>query len=231
MTTVVCVQIASLAPLQVATSVCWTEVVFHFLASEFPGNRREREQSMNLFDLLATAVALSMDAFAVSISKGLSVSRLRFRHGIITGAYFGGFQALMPLIGFFLASSFASYITAFDHWIACVLLVLIGGNMLREAPSGEEEVLNDSFSFRTMLPLAVATSIDALATGVTFAMTDTNIWLAVGVVGVTTFLFSAVGVKIGNLFGTKYQKKAEIIGGVILILMGIKILLEHLMGG
>ena len=185
---------------------------------------------MGLLDLFITAVALSMDAFAVSVSKGLSVKRVRLKHGLITGAYFGGFQALMPLLGFFLASSFADYIRRFDHWIAFGLLALIGANMLREALSGEEEEMNDSFSFKTMLPLAVATSIDALATGVSFAVTDTNIWLAIALVGATTFAFSAAGVKIGNVFGAKYKSKAELSGGLILILMGAKILIEHLTG-
>ncbi|MDD6642890.1 MAG: manganese efflux pump MntP family protein [Firmicutes bacterium] len=185
---------------------------------------------MGLLDLFVTAVALSMDAFAVSVSKGLSVKRVRLKHGLITGAYFGGFQALMPLIGFFLASSFAEYIKRFDHWIAFGLLVLIGANMLREALSREKEEMNDSFSFKTMLPLAIATSIDALATGVSFAVTDTNIWLAISLVGATTFAFSAAGVKIGNAFGLKYKSKAEVIGGLILILMGLKILVEHLTG-
>lgn len=185
---------------------------------------------MGLLDLFITAVALSMDAFAVSVSKGLSVGRVRLKHGLITGAYFGGFQAMMPLLGFFLASSFADYIRRFDHWIAFGLLALIGANMLREALSGEDEEMNDSFSFKTMLPLAVATSIDALATGVSFAVTDTNIWLAIALVGATTFAFSAAGVKIGNVFGAKYKSKAELAGGLILILMGAKILIEHLTG-
>lgn len=183
---------------------------------------------MDLFDLLMTAVALSMDAFAVSISKGLSVRKLRVRHAFITGAYFGGFQALMPLLGFLLASSFAAAIERFDHWIAFAMLALIGANMVREALSHEEEHLTDAFDLKTMLPLAVATSIDALATGVSFALTGTNIWLAITVTGVTTFVFSAVGVKIGNVFGTKYKSKAELFGGIILILMGVKILVEHL---
>ena len=185
---------------------------------------------MGLLDLFITAVALSMDAFAVSVSKGLSVRRVRLKHGLITGAYFGGFQALMPLLGFFLASSFAEYIRRFDHWIAFGLLALIGANMLREALSGEDEEMNDSFSFKTMLPLAVATSIDALATGVSFAVTDTNIWLAIALVGATTFALSAAGVKIGNVFGAKYRSGAELAGGLILILMGAKILIEQLTG-
>ena len=171
-----------------------------------------------------------MDAFAVSVCKGLSVRRVRLKHGLITGAYFGGFQALMPLLGFFLASSFAEYIRRFDHWIAFGLLALIGANMLREALSGTDEEMNDSFAFKTMLPLAVATSIDALATGVSFAVTDTNIWLAIALVGATTFALSAAGVKIGNVFGAKYRSGAELAGGLILILMGAKILIEHLTG-
>lgn len=183
---------------------------------------------MEFYDLLMTAIALSMDAFAVSISKGLSVQNLRARHAFITGAYFGGFQALMPLLGWLLASSFAAAIERFDHWVAFAMLALIGANMVREALSHDEEQQNDSFDVKTMLPLAVATSIDALATGVSFALTGTNIWIAIAVTGVTTFLFSAAGIKIGNVFGTKYQSRAELFGGIILILMGVKILLEHL---
>lgn len=184
---------------------------------------------MDLFDLIVTAIALSMDAFAVSIGKGLSVQTLRPKHSLIVGAYFGGFQALMPFLGWLLASSFAEYIRRFDHWIAFALLALIGANMIREALSKKkEEKMDASFGVKTMLPLAIATSIDALATGVTFAMTETNIWLAIAVVGTTTFVFSAVGLRIGHLFGRKYQAKAELLGGVILVLMGIKILIEHL---
>ena len=185
---------------------------------------------MSYFDLIITAIALSMDAFAVAISKGLSVQKVRLKHGLITGAYFGGFQALMPLIGYWLASGFAEYIRDFDHWIAFALLGIIGANMLREAFGDEEEEANASFSARVMLPMAVATSIDALATGVSFAVTGTNIWIAITMVGITTFLFSMLGVKIGNIFGSKYQKSAEIVGGVILIGLGIKILIEHLLG-
>ncbi len=186
---------------------------------------------MTILDLLVTAIALSMDAFAVAVGKGLSVGRIRPKHWLITGAYFGGFQALMPLIGFALASTFARYIQRFDHWIAFLLMGLIGFNMLREAFDGDgEDSLNDSFSFRTMLPLAIATSIDALAAGVSFAVTGANIWFAILFIGITTFLFSAVGVKIGNVFGTKYKSKAEAVGGLILILMGLKVLIEHLCG-
>lgn len=185
---------------------------------------------MGILDIIATAVALSMDAFAVSISKGVSLKKVQFKHSLIAGLYFGGFQALMPLLGFFLADSFAEYIKRFDHWIAFVLLALIGINMLRECFSKKEEEANDSFSFGTMLPLAVATSIDAMATGVSFAFTETDIWMAISLIGTATFLFSAVGVKIGNLFGLKYKSKAEFLGGVILVLMGVKILIEHLSG-
>ncbi len=185
---------------------------------------------MNFLDLFATAVALSMDAFAVSISKGLSCRKYRLKNSLITGAYFGGFQALMPLLGFLLAGLFADYIRAFDHWIAFGLLALIGGNMIREALSKEEEAMDDSFRFRTMLPLAVATSIDAMAAGVGFAFAGANIYTAIALIGATTFLFSAAGVKIGNVFGCKYKSKAEFVGGLILILMGAKILIQHLSG-
>ncbi len=185
---------------------------------------------MTLFDLIVTAIALSMDAFAVSVGKGLSTRNVRLKHGLICGAYFGGFQALMPLLGYLLASSFAERIKAYDHWIAFALLTIIGANMIREAFSEEEEKVDSSFSVKTMLLLSIATSIDALATGVSFAVTDTNIWLAIALIGATTFLFSAAGVKIGSIFGSKYQSKAEFIGGVILVLMGIKILAEHLTG-
>lgn len=186
---------------------------------------------MDILDLLLTGVALSMDAFAVSVSKGLSAGRVKLRHGLIAGAYFGGFQALMPFLGWLLAGIFADAIRSFDHWIAFVLLALIGANMLREAFSRDDESeVNPSFGVRVMLPLAIATSIDALATGVSFALTGTDIYLAIAIIGTTTFLFSAVGVKIGSIFGLRYKRRAEIIGGVILILMGIKILVEHLSG-
>lgn len=184
---------------------------------------------MTLFDLIVTAIALSMDAFAVSVGKGLSARNVRLKHGLICGAWFGGFQALMPLLGDLLASSFADHIKAYDHWIAFALLAIIGANMIRESFS-KEDAVDSSFSVRAMLPLAVATSIDALATGVSFALTDTNIWLAIALIGATTFAFSAAGVKIGSVFGSKYRSRAELIGGVILVLMGVKILIEHLTG-
>ena len=183
---------------------------------------------MTIFELIVIAAGLSMDAFAVSICKGLSVRRLRPRHNIICGVYFGGFQALMPVAGWLLGRQFESLIKSIDHWIAFALLVLIGANMIREAVKNEEENLNDSFSPKTMLPLAVATSIDALAAGVTFAFLDVAIVPAVSIIGVTTFIFSVAGVKIGNVFGAKYKSKAELVGGIVLVAMGIKILIEHL---
>ena len=182
---------------------------------------------MSLLELFILAVGLSMDAFAVSVCKGLSVRQLQIKHACITGAYFGGFQALMPLIGFLLGVQFQQYITSIDHWIAFVLLCLIGINMVLESGRDAEE-LNDSFSVAAMLPLAVATSIDALAVGVTFAFLQVNIVPAVLFIGCTTFVLSAIGIKIGNLFGTRYKSRAELAGGIVLILMGCKILIEHL---
>lgn len=182
---------------------------------------------MSIFELFILAVGLSMDAFAVAICKGLSVQKLRPKHMLLAGLYFGGFQAVMPLIGYFLGMQFQSVIASFDHWIAFVLLVLIGISMIRESRECPE-CLNDSFSFKTMLPLAVATSIDALAVGVTFAFLNVSIVPAVSFIGVVTFIFSAVGIRIGNIFGAKYKCRAELLGGIVLILMGVKILLEHL---
>ena len=186
---------------------------------------------MSTYELFIIAVGLSMDALAVAICKGLSMAKMSWRKGIIVGLWFGGFQALMPLIGYLLGAQFESKITAFDHWIAFILLGLIGGNMIREGVSGDEEKTDDSVSIKSMLPLAIATSIDALAFGVTFAFLRVNIVYAVSFIGVITFLLSTVGVKVGNVFGARYKSKAEIAGGVILILMGLKILIEHLMGG
>ena len=183
---------------------------------------------MGLLELFFIAVGLSMDAFAVSICKGLSVRTLNPKHAVICGMYFGGFQILMPLIGFALGVRFQSLITSIDHWIAFVLLALIGANMVRESRETDEDSVSDSFSFGTMLPLAVATSIDALAVGVTFAFLQVNIIPAVTFIGVTTFVLSCIGVKIGHVFGMKYKSRAELFGGCVLILMGLKILLEHL---
>lgn len=184
---------------------------------------------MDLLSLLLLAVGLSMDAFAVSICKGLAVGKVKAKHMCIVGAWFGGFQALMPTVGYLLGTRFEKYITAVDHWIAFVLLMLIGANMIREALSkGEEEEADASLSFKTMLLLAVATSIDALAVGVTFAFLQVNIVPAALTIGATTFLISAIGVKVGSVFGLRYKKRAELAGGAILCLLGVKILLEHL---
>ena len=169
-----------------------------------------------------------MDAFAVSVCKGLAMPKITLRRTFIVGAWFGGFQALMPAVGYVLGVQFRDKITAVDHWIAFLLLGVIGANMIKEALSGECENESDSLDVRTMFLLAVATSIDALAVGITFAFLKVHIIAAVSFIGVTTFAISAAGVKIGNVFGTKYKSKAELAGGIILILLGIKILLEHL---
>ncbi len=184
---------------------------------------------MGIAELFLIAVGLSMDAFAVSVCKGLSNQWLKPQHYLAVGAWFGGFQALMPAIGYLLGSSFQQYITRYDHWIAFILLVFIGGNMLKEGFSKESENVNSSFRPLAMIVLAVATSIDALAVGITFALLpDVNIFAAVLFIGVITFVLSCVGLKIGNVFGLKYKSRAEIAGGAILILIGLKILLEHL---
>ena len=185
---------------------------------------------MSLWELFIIAVGLSMDACAVSICKGLSVKKVTLGHAATCGGYFGAFQALMPVIGFVLGVQFKDLITGIDHWIALILLGLIGANMIREALSGDEEEVDCSFCFRAMIPLAVATSIDALAVGVTFAAMDigSKIVFAVIFIGVVTFALSAIGVKIGNLFGMKFKSKAELFGGVVLVLMGLKIFLEDL---
>lgn len=184
---------------------------------------------MSIWELFLTAAALSMDAFAVAICKGLSMGKPKVKHYFIIGAWFGGFQALMPALGYLLGSAFEKYITSVDHWVAFVLLGLIGANMIKEGCSKDEEHVNASFAFKTMLLLAVATSIDALAVGITYALLpDVNIVAAVLFIGLTTFILSAAGLKIGSVFGIKFKSKAEIAGGVILILIGIKILLGHL---
>ena len=183
-----------------------------------------------VLSVILLGVGLAMDAFAVSVCKGLSVGKVQIKHLLLAGAWFGAFQAIMPLAGYFLGTSFHKYIEAFDHWIAFILLALIGANMLREAFSKEEEKPADaSFGVKTMFIMAVATSIDALAVGVALAMEEnTNILFSVLVIGAVTFLLSALGVKLGSVFGEKYEKKARIAGGVILILIGLKVLLEHL---
>ena len=182
---------------------------------------------MQLWELFIIAVGLSMDAFAISICKGLSAGRVTLRHALTCGLWFGGFQALMPLLGWLLGTRFQGLITSVDHWIAFVLLCLIGGNMVRESRSREEEPVDPDFTVRAMLPMAVATSIDALAVGVTFAFHKVEIAPAVSLIGVTTLVLAAAGVKIGSVFGDRFEKKAELAGGAILILMGVKILLEH----
>ena len=190
---------------------------------------------MGLAELLLLAVGLSMDAFAVSICKGLSMKKASLKAGAICGAWFGGFQALMPLIGYFLGTMFSDAIEAADHWVAFCLLVIIGVNMLKDAFSKESECecqceeKNADMSVKTMFVMAVATSIDALAVGISLAMAgDVDIWVAMLLIGVVTFLMCTAGVKIGNIFGSRYEKKAEAAGGIILILLGAKILLEHL---
>lgn len=184
---------------------------------------------MGIIELFLIAVGLSMDAFAVSVCKGLSTQQLKPKHYLIIGAWFGGFQALMPTIGYLLGSTFEKYITRYDHWVAFVLLSFIGGNMLKEGFSKNTETTDSLFSVSAMAVLAVATSIDALAVGITFALLpDVNIIAAVCFIGAITFIISGVGLKVGNVFGLKYKNKAEIAGGVILILIGVKILLEHL---
>ena len=183
---------------------------------------------MDLLTLLTLAVGLAMDAFAVSICKGLAMREKVLKKGVIVGLWFGGFQALMPTIGFFLGTQFKDQITSIDHWIAFVLLGLIGINMVKEALSNDEEQADDSIAVKEMFMLAVATSIDALAVGITFAFLNVHIVSAASIIGVCTFLISFAGVKIGNIFGTKYKSKAELAGGIILILLGFKILFEHL---
>lgn len=182
---------------------------------------------MSFIEIIMIGIGLAMDAFAVSICKGLSTRKLEFKHAFTCGSYFGAFQGLMPLAGYILGVQFKDKIENIDHWIAFLLLALIGINMIKEA-FGKEEDVDPDFSFKAMLPLAVATSIDALAVGVTFAFLNVNILFAVIVIAITTCIISMVGVKIGHVFGFKYKTKAEIAGGIILILMGIKILLEHL---
>ncbi|MDD3363078.1 MAG: manganese efflux pump MntP family protein [Hespellia sp.] len=193
---------------------------------------------MGIIEIILLAVGLSMDAFAVSICKGLAMPKINFKNAAVCGVWFGGFQALMPMIGYLLGAQFAHYITAITPWIAFVLLLIIGGNMIREACSkcDCEENPDPKLDVKTMFIMAVATSIDALAIGVTFAMVPVRmvaVWstllntiLAVIVIGITTFIISCAGVKVGNVFGTKYEKRAELAGGIILVCLGLKILLQ-----
>ena len=182
---------------------------------------------MGLAEIILISISLAMDAFAVSICKGLSMQKMNWKKAIIIGLYFGIFQALMPTIGYFLGVGFESLVTTIDHWIVFILLAFIGGNMIKESFS-EEEFCDSDLSFQSMIILAVATSIDALAVGITFAFLEINIILAISLIGIITFILSIIGVKIGNRFGNKYESKAELAGGLILILIGLKILLEHL---
>lgn len=182
---------------------------------------------MTLFDLILIAISLSMDAFAVSICKGLSVHKVNFRHALTCGLWFGGFQALMPALGYFLGDRFSSLLTKFGPWIAFILLVIIGANMVKES-FGEEESVDDDYSPKAMLPLAVATSIDAFAVGVSFAAMQVQILPAVALIGCITCLLSGIGVKVGALFGDKYRAPAERVGGIVLILIGLKTLLSGL---
>ena len=182
---------------------------------------------MDPISIILLGIGLAMDAFAVSICKGLAMRTPSIRSMVIIGIWFGGFQALMPIIGYFLGESFYDYIADFDHWVAFGLLVLIGLNMIREVMSGEEEDIDDDIGIRIMFLLAVATSIDALAVGISMAMDGANIWVDASVIGVVTFLISVIGVKLGSVVGDRYSNKAKLAGGVILILIGVKILLEH----
>ena len=202
------------------------------------GNLRKKgREDMGFWELVVLAVGLSMDAFAVSICKGLALQRVSWKECCIAGAWFGGFQALMPLLGYLLGTQFEQFVTSVDHWIAFVLLGIIGGNMIREALSKEEENASAALDVKTMFLMAVATSIDALAVGITFACVPVEIMaasqlvntvVAVCLIGLTTFTISCVGVKAGSVFGARYKSKAEFVGGTILILIGVKILLEHL---
>ncbi|MEE0708752.1 MAG: manganese efflux pump MntP family protein [Gemmiger sp.] len=182
---------------------------------------------MTLFDLILIAISLSMDAFAVSICKGLSVRKVSFRHALICGVWFGGFQGLMPALGYFLGDRFSTLLTRFGPWVAFILLAIIGANMVKES-FGEDESLDDDYSPKAMLPLAVATSIDAFAVGVGFAAVQVQILPAVTLIGCITCVLSGIGVKVGAIFGDKYRAPAERLGGIVLILIGLKTLLSGL---
>ena len=183
---------------------------------------------MNLFERILIPIGMAMAAFAESICKGLSIKKINWKIIGIVGLYFGIFQAGMPVIGYFLGKGFESFVTKIDHWIAFILLAFIGINMIKEAFSQEKDENSDDLSFKTMLILAIATSIDALTVGITFAFFDVNILLAVSMIGIITFILSGIGVILGNKFGNKYEKKSQLLGGLILIIIGVKILFEHL---
>ena len=186
---------------------------------------------MDLLDIVLIGVGLAMDAFAVSVCKGLTMSRQDWGKTLIIAGYFAVFQMLMPLLGYLVGMRFSEFVRSVDHWIAFILLGLIGGNMIRESFQEEEGKMTDDVSFRTMLPLAVATSIDALATGITFAFMRVDLWLSIGIIGLITFGMCTAGVPLGRAVGKKLEKRAELAGGIVLILIGTKILLEHLLGG
>ena len=186
------------------------------------------EIKMELFEIIAIGIGLAMDAFAVSICKGLSMKKIDWKKAIIIALYFGIFQALMPILGYFLGSTFSSFVQSVDHWIAFILLAIIGGNMIKDSTDDEVEKRNDKVDVKTMLLLAIATSIDALAVGVTFAFFEVNLLLSISIIGIITFVLSFFGVIIGNKFGDKFQNRAELAGGIVLIIIGLKILLEHL---
>ncbi len=187
---------------------------------------------MNLLELLLTAIGLAMDAFAVSICKGLGMHRMNYKQALVIGLYFGVFQALMPLLGWLLGTSFSRYIRAFDHWIAFVLLAFIGGKMLWDAfhESGEEktEAIDGKLNHKELFMLAIATSIDALAVGIAFACLEVSIWSSITIIGVVTLVISFLGVCIGHRFGNRFEKQATIVGGLVLVAIGVKILLQHL---
>ncbi|MBQ3409153.1 MAG: manganese efflux pump [Clostridia bacterium] len=183
---------------------------------------------MDFFEIIWVGIGLAMDAFAVSVCKGLSMKKMNWKKANIISLYFGTFQAIMPIIGFFLGATFRGFVENIDHWIAFILLAIIGCNMIKESTNDDNEKINDRIDIKTMLLLAIATSIDALAVGLTFALFEINIWLAIFIIGVITFTLSLIGVKIGNRFGDKLQNKAELIGGIILIIIGLRVLLEHI---
>ena len=183
---------------------------------------------MGIFEIIVISIGLAMDAFAVSVCKGLSMKKMNWKSALIIALYFGTFQAGMPIIGYFLGTAFSSFVQSVDHWIAFILLSIIGGNMIKESTDDEIEKRNDNVDVKTMVVLAIATSIDALAVGVTFAFFEANLLLAISSIGIITFVLSMLGVLIGNRFGDKFQNRAELAGGIILIIIGLKILLEHL---
>ncbi|RHM59853.1 MULTISPECIES: manganese efflux pump MntP family protein [Coprobacillaceae] len=183
---------------------------------------------MTILQLFLLGIGLAMDATAVSICKGLKMKKVDYRYMVLIAGAFGIFQAIMPLAGYYLGSTFSSYITSIDHWIAFILLGVIGGKMIFEAFENEEDDSGISYDLKEVLLLAIATSIDALAVGITFSFLQVNIWIAIAIIGMTTFVCSVIGVFVGNRFGIRYKSKAEIVGGIILIAIGVKILVEHL---